>query len=110
MKIFLTQDDIKKHFREKYHLDESVEIVIENFVATGGGEQVSMFDFALSELNNKIHDLVSNDRKIPAIKLVRNLTLLGLKESKDFVEDGRKLSHQDIQITIEDALETCRSV
>jgi ribosomal protein L7/L12 len=110
MKLTLTQDEIKNHYRVMFNLDQSDEIEIENFVTTGGGEHVSIFDSELSELNRKIYDLVSNDHLIPAIKLVRNLTMWGLKESKDFVVQGRKLSHQDIRITFEDAIETCRSV
>ncbi len=34
----------------------------------------------------KIRALIGAERKIDAIKLVRNLTGLGLKEAKDFVE------------------------
>ena len=30
MKIFLTQDEIKNHYREKHNLDKSIEIEIEN--------------------------------------------------------------------------------
>jgi ribosomal protein L7/L12 len=124
MKIFLTQDEIKNHYREMHKLDKSVEIEIENFrwIATSptetGGEQESMFDSELSELNTKIRDLASNGKKILAIKLVRTLTMWGLRESKDFVVQGRNLSLQDIRVTplqdirvtLEYALLTCKSV
>ena len=97
MKLTLTLDEIKNHYREMFNLDKSDEIEIESDINL------------MSELNTKIHKLVSNGNKIQAIKLVRDLTLLVLKDAKDFVEQGRKLSPQDIRITIEDALETCRS-
>ena len=63
MKLTLTLDEIKNHYREMFNLDKSDEIEIENFVSTGGGEQVSRFD-ALSELNRKIYDALETCRSV----------------------------------------------
>ena len=91
MKLTLTLDEIKNHYREMFNLDKSDEIEIESDINL------------MSKLNTKIHDLASNGQKLPAIRLVRLFSNCDLKDAKDFVEQGRKLSPKDIRITIEDA-------
>ena len=52
MKIFLTQDEIKNHYREKHNLDKSIEIEIENLSTLHDTDlQISLEDASRTILN-----------------------------------------------------------
>jgi hypothetical protein len=46
-----------------------------------------------TELDNALKQEIANNRKIAAIKLLREKTGIGLKEAKDYVEDLEKGLH-----------------
>ncbi len=77
-------NDLRKAFEEKFDVSATVAPVA---VAVAGGTAGGDAGSEKSEFDVVIESVTS---KIPVIKIVRELTGLGLKEAKDLVEDGSK--------------------
>lgn len=72
--------ELVKAFEEKFGVSAAPTVVAGGAVAggaAGGGEEKTEFDIILAD---------SGDKKINVIKVVREVTGLGLKEAKDAVE------------------------
>lgn len=71
--------ELVKAFEEKFGVSAAPTVVAGGAVAGGaaGGEEKTEFDIILAD---------SGDKKINVIKVVREVTGLGLKEAKDAVE------------------------
>ena len=108
MKLTLTLDEIKNHYREMFNLDKSDEIEIENLSTKIEIEvKVQDTDSVMSEINNIITRLVTvHKRRFLAITLVRELTGWNLKKSIGHVDMCCNLHDTDLQISLEDASRT----
>ena len=72
--------ELVKAFEEKFGVSAAPTVVAGGAVAggaAGGGEEKTEFDIILAD---------SGDKKINVIKVVREVTGLGLKEAKDMVD------------------------
>ena len=72
--------ELVKAFEEKFGVSAAPTVVAGGAVAggaAGGGEEKTEFDIILAD---------SGDKKINVIKVVREVTGLGLKEAKDLVD------------------------
>jgi len=76
-------NDLRKAFEEKFDVSAVAAPVAVAAGGTAGGD-------AAAEKSDFDVVIVSVTSKIPVIKIVRELTGLGLKEAKDLVEDGSK--------------------
>ncbi len=77
--------DLKDYLKEKYGIEPAAGGVMMAGPAAGAGEaeaeEQTSFDVILTS---------AGDKKIPVIKVVRELTSLGLKEAKDLVDGAPK--------------------
>lgn len=77
--------DLKDYLKEKYGIEPAAGGVMMAAPAAGGGaaeaEEKTAFDVVLTS---------AGDKKIPVIKIVREITSLGLKEAKDLVDGAPK--------------------
>lgn len=87
---------------------ERVEVVREVQVNTVGHDVPNNPD-AIGNAVSLILQAMKAGRKIEAIKAVRTLTALGLKEAKDLVEDNWAVSAVDYITLIQDALGTAET-
>lgn len=78
-------NDLRKAFEEKFDV-EAASAAAPVMVASAGAGAEAVEE--KSEFNVFIKDL--GDKKIPIIKIAREITGLGLKEAKDLVEDSSK--------------------
>ena len=80
--------ELVKEIEEVFGVDTSVSVGAVAMAApvaaadAGGGDEQASFDVSLDE--------VPSDKKIAILKIVRNVTGLGLKEAKDLVEAAPK--------------------
>ena len=77
----LELSELLKEFEEKFGVSAAAPVAVAAAAPAGGGdggaaEEQTEFDVVLTEVGNKI----------PVIKVVRELTSLGLKEAKEMVE------------------------
>ena len=81
----LELSDFKKAFEEAFDVTAAAPMAMMAAPASGGGAEVAEekdeFDVIL---------LAAGDKKIQVIKVVRELTSLGLKEAKDLVDGAPK--------------------
>jgi len=77
----LQMSEFIKEFEERYGVTAAAPVAVAGAVAAGGGEaaaeEKSEFDVVLSS---------AGDKKIQVIKVVREITGLGLKEAKELVD------------------------
>lgn len=94
----LELNDLVKACEEEFGVSASAGVVV---AAAGGaavGEEKSEFDVELTE--------VPADAKVKAIKVVRELTGLGLKEAKEIVDGAPKVVKEGIS---KDDAENCKA-
>ena len=81
----LELSELKKAYEEKFGVTAAAPMMAMNMGAMGGGaavvEEKTEFDVVL---------MGAGDKKIQVIKVVRELTGLGLKEAKDLVDGAPK--------------------
>lgn len=95
----LELNDLVKACEEEFGVSASAGVVVAAGGATGGGaEEKSEFDVELTE--------VPADAKVKAIKVVRELTGLGLKEAKEIVDGVPKIVKEGIS---KDDAENCKA-
>ena len=88
--IQMTQEEVERIVAE--HLSLSVDKSVNLKIVDQNEKLREMCDF----INFNIKSLISNKEKIKAIKLIRAITLKGLKESKDRVEQNPTLTPDEI--------------
>lgn len=95
----LELNDLVKACEEEFGVSASAGVVVAAGGAAGGaGEEKSEFDVELTE--------VPADAKVKAIKVVRELTGLGLKEAKEIVDGVPKIVKEGIS---KDDAENCKA-
>lgn len=94
----LELNDLVKQAEEKYGVSASAGVVMAAGPAAGGGEAAEAkteFDVELTEVGSE---------KIKVIKVVREVTGLGLKEAKEMVDSAPKIVKEAISKEDADAL------
>ena len=95
----LELNDLVKACEEEFGVSASAGVVVAAGGAAGAaGEEKSEFDVELTE--------VPADAKVKAIKVVRELTGLGLKEAKEIVDGVPKIVKEGIS---KDDAENCKA-
>ena len=77
-----------KELEERWGVSAAAPVAVGGAVAAGGGAAEAAPDEEQTEFDVVLTDIGAN--KIQVIKAVRELTSLGLKEAKDFVEAAPK--------------------
>ena len=80
--------DFKKAFEEKFGVTAAAPVAVAAVAATAAPAAAAGSDEEQSEFSAVLTDVGPN--KIPVIKVVRELTGLGLKEAKDLVDGAPK--------------------
>ena len=95
----LELNDLVKAVEEKYGVSAAAGVVMAGPAAAGGGgesaEEKSEFDLELTDVGKE---------KIKVIKVVREVTGLGLKEAKELVDGAPKMVKEGIAKADADAL------
>lgn len=95
----LELNDLVKACEEEFGVSASAGVVVAAGAAGGAaGEEKTEFDVELTE--------VPADAKVKAIKVVRELTGLGLKEAKEIVDGAPKVVKEGIS---KDDAENCKA-
>ncbi|PID87341.1 50S ribosomal protein L7/L12 [Candidatus Gracilibacteria bacterium] len=95
-------NDLVKAMEEKFGVSAAAPVMVAAGGAEGGGEEEkSSFDVELTS---------AGDSKIPVIKVIREITGLGLKEAKTIADNGGKIKEgadkaeaEDIKAKLEEA-------
>lgn len=94
----LELNDLVKACEEEFGVSASAGVVVAAAGGAAAGEEKSEFDVELTE--------VPADAKVKAIKVVRELTGLGLKEAKEIVDGAPKVVKEGIS---KDDAENCKA-
>lgn len=87
----LELSELLKDFEEKFGVTAAAPVAVAAAAPAGGGE-------AAAEEQDEFDVVIENagDKKIQVIKVVRELTSLGLKEAKDLVEAAPKAALEKV--------------
>lgn len=86
--------ELVKAMEEKFGVSAAAPVAVAAAPAAGAAEAAAD---APSEVNVVLASLASADKKIAVIKVVREITGLGLKEAKDLVEGAPKPVKENVK-------------
>jgi len=92
--------DFVKAFEEKFDVKAQAAVA----VATGGGAAAAPAAAAKTEFNVVLTGITDEAKKIPVIKVVREITGLGLAEAKKLVEEAPKPVKENVGKADADAM------
>ncbi len=87
---------LKDYLKEKYNIEPAAGGVVMAGPAGGGGAAAAPAPEAKTEFTVSLDGLADPAKKINVIKVVREITGLGLKEAKDLVEGAPKPVKENI--------------
>ena len=79
---------IDKEFETAQELTQLMAVKIQNAMNLTGAETVT-HEGRIFDVTHAVNLFVKEDKKIPAIKELRGITGMGLKEAKDFIEQPK---------------------
>ncbi len=87
---------LKDYLKEKYNIEPAAGGVVMAGGGGGGGAAAEAAPAAKTEFTVSLDGLADPAKKITVIKVVREITNLGLKEAKDLVEGAPKAVKENI--------------